>query len=119
MAHIKIEKKIAKYRVQKPEGKDRASKDAPSAARTEPATADNVIWMHEKLERPEVLIGSTYKIKTPVSDHAMYVLSLIHISSLGAAAAASLISGLSTRYLVIFLSILIFAMIKISRNNLL
>ena len=36
-------------------------------------TQDNVIWMHEKLERPEVLIGSTYKIKTPVSDHAMYV----------------------------------------------
>ena len=33
----------------------------------------NVIWMHEKLERPEELIGSTYKIKTPVSDHAMYV----------------------------------------------
>ena len=29
--------------------------------------------MHEKLERPEVLIGSTYKVKTPVSDHAMYV----------------------------------------------
>ena len=29
--------------------------------------------MHEKLERPEVLIGSTYKIKTPVSDHAMYL----------------------------------------------
>ena len=29
--------------------------------------------MHEKLERPEVLIGSTYKIKTPVSEHAMYV----------------------------------------------
>ena len=32
-----------------------------------------VIRMHEKLERPEVLIGSTYKIKTPISDHAMYV----------------------------------------------
>ena len=29
--------------------------------------------MHEKLQRPEMLIGSTYKIKTPVSDHAMYV----------------------------------------------
>ncbi|MCK7576923.1 MAG: hypothetical protein MZV65_14350 [Chromatiales bacterium] len=29
--------------------------------------------MHEKLERPEMLLGSTYKIKTPVSDHAMYV----------------------------------------------
>ncbi len=32
-----------------------------------------IIRMHEKLERPEVLIGSTYKIKTPISDHAMYV----------------------------------------------
>jgi hypothetical protein len=29
--------------------------------------------MHEKLERPEMLIGATYKVKTPVSDHAMYV----------------------------------------------
>jgi hypothetical protein len=32
-----------------------------------------IIRMHEKLERPEMLIGSTYKVKTPVSDHAMYV----------------------------------------------
>src|SRR5581483_9147665 len=29
--------------------------------------------MSEALERPEMLVGSTYKIKTPVSDHAMYV----------------------------------------------
>ncbi|MBT8450160.1 MAG: NrdJb, partial [Gammaproteobacteria bacterium] len=29
--------------------------------------------MHEKVERPEMLIGSTYKIKPPVSDHAMYI----------------------------------------------
>jgi hypothetical protein len=29
--------------------------------------------MHEKLERPEMLIGSTYKIKTPLSEHALYV----------------------------------------------
>ena len=29
--------------------------------------------MHEKLERPEMLLGSTYKVKTPISDHAMYV----------------------------------------------
>ncbi|HTT04574.1 MAG TPA: hypothetical protein VMF64_04745 [Steroidobacteraceae bacterium] len=32
-----------------------------------------VIRMHEEIQRPEVLVGSTYKIKTPVSDHAMYV----------------------------------------------
>ena len=66
MANIKIDKKIAKYRVQKPEAKEAA---APAPALK---AQDNVIWMHEKLERPEVLIGSTYKIKTPVSDHAMY-----------------------------------------------
>ena len=69
MAHIKIDRKITKYRVQKPE----AESEAPAAATEAPKAPDNVIWMHEKLERPEVLIGSTYKIKTPVSDHAMYV----------------------------------------------
>jgi hypothetical protein len=29
--------------------------------------------MHEKLERPEMLAGATYKIKTPLSDHALYI----------------------------------------------
>src|ERR1700753_754548 len=68
MAHIKIDKKIAKFRVQRPEDKQAAP------APKEPLKAqDNVIWMHEKVERPEMLLGSTYKIKTPVSDHAMYV----------------------------------------------
>jgi hypothetical protein len=32
-----------------------------------------VIQMHEKLERPEVLIGATYKIKSPLFEHALYV----------------------------------------------
>ncbi len=32
-----------------------------------------VIQMHEKLERPEMLLGSTYKVKTPLSEHALYV----------------------------------------------
>ena len=32
-----------------------------------------VVQMHEKVERPEMLLGSTYKIKTPLSDHALYV----------------------------------------------
>jgi hypothetical protein len=35
--------------------------------------ADNVVHMHEKLQRPPVLSGSTYKIKTPLSEHALYV----------------------------------------------
>jgi hypothetical protein len=67
---IKIDKKILKYRVEKPEDK---SVEKPAAAPEPPRKEANVIWMHEKIERPEVLIGSTYKIKTPVSDHAMYV----------------------------------------------
>ena len=29
--------------------------------------------MHEKVERPEMLLGSTYKLKTPLSEHALYV----------------------------------------------
>jgi hypothetical protein len=69
---IKIDKKIAKYRVEKPEDKAAAAAKA-AAAKEEPRKEANVVWMHEKLERPEMLIGSTYKIKTPVSDHAMYV----------------------------------------------
>ncbi|PCJ89332.1 MAG: NrdJb [Thiotrichaceae bacterium] len=32
-----------------------------------------IIQMHEKLERPEMLLGSTYKIKTPQSEHALYI----------------------------------------------
>ena len=64
---MKIDKKIVKYRVDKPEDK------AEKPAAVEPRKEANVVWMHEKLERPEMLVGSTYKIKTPVSDHAMYV----------------------------------------------
>ena len=33
----------------------------------------NVVQMHEKLERPPRLHGSTYKIKTPLSEHALYI----------------------------------------------
>jgi len=72
---IKIDKKITKYRVEKP-GDTVAAKAAAAkevAAVESLRKEDNVIWMHEKLERPDMLIGSTYKIKTPVSDHAMYV----------------------------------------------
>ena len=67
MSRIKIDEKIVGYSVaQETEQKDR------SAPAVQPGE-DNVIRMHEKLERPEKLVGSTYKVKTPVSDHAMYV----------------------------------------------
>src|SRR5262249_25108872 len=45
----------------------------PEIVRDKHGHTAKVIRMHEKVERPEVLVGSTYKIKTPISDHAMYV----------------------------------------------
>lgn len=64
---IKIDKKIVNFGLS---GTDSAET---STAATTPATAD-VIQMHETLERPEMLVGSTYKLKTPaVSEHAMYI----------------------------------------------
>ena len=52
---IKIEKNIVDYSIKK----------APAAPTKE--------LMHEEIARPDELKGYTYKIKTPLSDHAMYV----------------------------------------------
>ncbi len=73
MSAIKIDKKIVKYKVTKPDEKPRGDSRETDIVRNKDGRKAEVIRMHEKLERPEVLIGSTYKIKTPVSDHAMYV----------------------------------------------
>lgn len=63
---IKIDKKIVAYKVQ--EDGQVAEAEIESAV---PET--NVVHMHESVERDERLIGSTYKIKPPMSEHAMYV----------------------------------------------
>ena len=83
MAAIKIDKKIAKYRVQKPAtAEEKAAAAAAEVVKLEPAVemtkdkegrSSKVVRMTEEVQRPEFLIGATYKIKTPVSDHAMYV----------------------------------------------
>jgi hypothetical protein len=78
MSSTRIEKRIVKYRVQKPEDAEAAKVTAPAVpaellAHSRDGTTAKVIRMHEEIQRPEMLIGSTYKIKTPVSDHAMYV----------------------------------------------
>ena len=73
MSAQKIERKIVKYRVVKPGDKAEAKAEAKREETLVESHDAKVIWMHEKLERPEMLVGSTYKIKTPVSDHAMYV----------------------------------------------
>ncbi|NIV51469.1 MAG: NrdJb, partial [Gammaproteobacteria bacterium] len=79
---IKIGSKIVGYEVVKttpPDGNTPVSTDeqgSDGAATTLPGgdpIPANVVQMHEKVERPEMLLGSTYKIKTPLSDHALYV----------------------------------------------
>lgn len=71
---IKISKHIAGYEVVKPEEELAAMQRA--AEEREARNSAKVIRMTEKIMRPEgleSLEGSTYKIKTPLDDHAMYV----------------------------------------------
>ena len=71
---IKISKNIAGYEVIKPEEELAAKKLAEEEK--EARTSAKIIRMTEKVMRPEgmeSLEGSTYKIKTPLDDHAMYV----------------------------------------------
>jgi hypothetical protein len=65
----KIEQKIVGYEVLKAEQPEMAEKPV----KAEVAEEDKVVHLHEKLERPEMLLGSTYKIKTPLSEHALYI----------------------------------------------
>ncbi len=68
---IKIDKKITGYNVVKPEDKVAAT-PVTAAAPAEPRQAE-VIQMHESVERPETLVGSTFKVKSPLFEHALYV----------------------------------------------
>lgn len=62
---IKIDKKIVAYNVVKP-GEIPPPIDVGHLTKA-------VQHMHESVARPEVLTGSTYKVKTPLSDHALYI----------------------------------------------
>ena len=71
---VRINKKIKGYQVLGNEAKA-APETQPETAQAEAsgATGFKVIQMHEKLERPEELEGCTYKIKSPLFEHALYV----------------------------------------------
>ncbi len=56
---LKIDKKIVSFSIVKPD------------IQGDPVLA--IQQMHENLERPDVLPGATYKVKTPLSDHALYI----------------------------------------------
>lgn len=57
---VKISKNIVGFAIKKNE-------------ETEPPQAPAREIMHETVQRPDELKGYTYKIKTPLSDHAMYI----------------------------------------------
>ena len=71
---IKIQGKIVGYEVVKEEEEIAARKEAEAETADRPSAT--IIRMTERVLRPEgmeALEGSTYKIKTPLDDHAMYV----------------------------------------------
>ena len=65
---IKIAKPIVGYRVLTDEAEQK--NDAKEAEKSNEIVLEH---MHENVDRPEFLQGSTYKIKTPLSDHALYI----------------------------------------------
>src|SRR6056297_2517298 len=69
---VKIEKKIVGYQV----GDKNTQKSDEVSERSDTPRKAEIIRMHEKLERPEgmeCLEGATYKMRTPLDDHALYV----------------------------------------------
>ena len=68
---VKIDSKIIDYEVARAEAEGKAAEASGRAAEIAPETA--IEHMHEELQRPERLEGQTYKIKTPLSEHALYV----------------------------------------------
>ena len=66
---IKLDKKIVSYKVLTP------SNDAtlPEEPTSEVGLEQAIEMMTENVSRPEELHGSTYKVKTPQSEHALYI----------------------------------------------
>ena len=64
---VKISKKIVGYRVKK------ADPEATQAQQPAPQADQKPVQMNEYIERPDFLLGTTYKIKPPVAEHAMYI----------------------------------------------
>lgn len=68
---VKITQRIKGFKVVD----EALERPAAAAASTDnkASKAVNVVEMDESLQRPETLIGMTYKIKSPLFEHALYV----------------------------------------------
>ena len=67
----KIEGKIASFKVFDAEAEE--ARLATETENEEQQRLAEIVHMHESVQRPEMLVGSTYKVKTPVTEHAMYI----------------------------------------------
>ncbi len=66
---VKIDKKITGYALVNEEEKAKAQQ----AQAKEQEANKIVVQLGEPLSRPDKLVGNTYKIKTPVTEHALYI----------------------------------------------
>ncbi len=70
---VQIKQKITGWNV----GEAEAAKPAPAEPATPvvavPAAAAKVVELHESVARPDTLSGETYKIVSPLSEHALYI----------------------------------------------
>jgi hypothetical protein len=68
---IQIQKKIVAYSIVNDEKEKEKEIVAEEASQQEDKI--EVEHMHENVARPDMLLGSTYKVKTPLSEHSLYV----------------------------------------------
>ena len=66
---VKIDKKITGYALVNEQDK----MDAVNKAAEAKALNAKIVQIGEPLDRPEKITGSTYKVKTPVTEHALYI----------------------------------------------
>lgn len=68
---IRINSKITGFGVD--EGGERSTAAGPPKSPPVASALADVIQMNEALERPDTLVGATYKVKSPLFEHALYV----------------------------------------------
>ncbi len=69
----KIERKITGFKVKTDEVEQEPMRVATPEESEQEMKKAEVVRMHESVQRPDMLVGSTYKVKTPVTEHAMYI----------------------------------------------
>ena len=69
-----ITQPIVGYKVKKADqDTEQTGSNKSSGSEKESKQTAEIVQMHESVKRPEMLLGSTYKVKTPLSEHALYM----------------------------------------------